>query len=87
MNEQGMVRKRHCCAARVLRTCEINRSQCIDVFSRGSAQNVRSVASGATSFPRAVRRRLRHDRAVRAWVIRWLGGSLGVVNGIVRETA
>jgi hypothetical protein len=43
--------------------------------------------SHAVALPRAVRRRLRNDRAVRAWLIAWLGGSvLGVVNGVIRET-
>jgi hypothetical protein len=37
-------------------------------------------------LPRSVRRRLRTDRVLRAWLAAWVGGSvLGIANGVIRE--
>ena len=38
-------------------------------------------------LPRAIRRGLRRDPSVRAWLVAWVGGSvLGIANGVIRET-
>ncbi len=45
------------------------------------------MTSTASTLPRAIRRELRRDRSVRAWLVAWVGGSvLGIVNGVIRET-
>jgi hypothetical protein len=45
------------------------------------------MANPATlGLPRSVRRRLQTDRALRAWLVAWVGGSvLGIANGVIRE--
>ena len=47
-----------------------------------------SSAAEVARLPRAFRRRLRHDKVLRRWLVAWVGASvLGVVNGALRELA